>query len=261
MTIRAFRAGRRLAVLAAAGLTASSCGTADPGPVPTPSPTEAVASALPSATASSTTSPTETLTDAATTDPTDVESEHDATDTDRARFVAEYRPDGATDIDHVQVDLDADGVEEVVVFYVRPSEGVGHVDLAFWSGTDYEVVAGADGGVADRVQRVRVADLNADGRTEIALFVARGSSGASVTLWAVAGERLVPLTARGGCHDGSATYGVIGATIEDRDRDGRDEIYATCDDSPVPVAAWSTDGYSWTDGAWRHDPELASQPS
>ncbi len=76
-------------------------------------------------------------------------------------------------------------------------------------------------------------------------------------MWAVGGrEEVVELTAVGGCHDGSHTYGTVGATLEDRDADGAQEIYATCDDSPLPVSDWSTDRYVWSGGAYRHAPEI-----
>ncbi|MFT5224198.1 MAG: hypothetical protein ACI867_002530, partial [Glaciecola sp.] len=118
----------------------------------------------------------------------------------------------------------------------------------------YEIVAGADGGVADRVDRLRIGDLNLDGVVEVALFQDRGSAGRSVSMWAVNDGRLVSMVARGGCWDGESTYGVIGASLEDQDRDGQFEIHATCDDSPLPASAWSTNVYSWSGGAWRYDP-------
>ncbi len=251
-----------LALTLAAALGVAACSGGEPD-TQTASPTpEVSASAMngPSASPSSTDadaspSPSTSTTDDPSDDPTDPT---DPSDTDRARFVSSYRPDGASDLEHVQVDLDGDGVDELVFSYVRGGEKVGHVDLADWDAEAgaYAIVAGADGGVADRIDRVRVGDLNADGFVEVALFQATGSSGSSVTLWRVQNSRLVPLRARGGCWDGSSTYGVTGARIADTDGDGISELFATCDDSPLPVAAWSTDGYRWQDGAWVHDPEL-----
>lgn len=174
----------------------------------------------------------------------------EATDTDRARFVDAYRPEGATDLEHVAVDLDADGTEELVFTYVSANDTT-RVDVAWWDGTAYAIEYRAEGGPAQRVDRVRIADVNGDGVTEVATFQSQGS-GESMTLWQVSGERsLAALRARGGCYDGQNTYGRVGVELDDRDGDGRDEIRATCDDSPLPVAAWHTEVYVWEDGAYR----------
>ncbi len=67
------------------------------------------------------------------------------------------------------------------------------------------------------------------------------------------------MIADGGCADGGNAYGVLGATIADRDGDGRAEIYATCDDSPLPASAWSTDVYVWDGSTYAYDStEVAS---
>lgn len=267
MTMGAMHLRRRAAVLAAgtalsAGTVLSACsnssGSVD-GPEPTP---EVSAAAIPSGEATST---DDDATDqpSSSDDPSATESATDGpsepTDTDRARFAADYRPQGASDLEHVQADLNGDGIDEVVFVYVRGGEGVGHVDIAAWDPEtgEYGIVTGADGGVADRIDRVRIGDLNLDGVVEVALFQERGSSGRSVNLWAAREGRLVAQPARGGCHDGSTSFGVIGVSLEDRDGDGAVEIRATCDDSPLPASAWSSDTYVWQDNAWRHDPELS----
>lgn len=176
-----------------------------------------------------------------------------ATDTDRARFVAGYRPEGASDVEHVAVDLEGDDTDELVFAYVS-ANGTSRVDVAWWDGTRYVIEYRAEGTRAQRVDRLRVADVNGDGITEIATLQSSGT-GSSLSLWQVVGEHaLSGLRARGGCADGLHTYGVVGAELEDRDGDGRDEIYATCDDSPLPVAAWHTDTYVWQDGAYRVAP-------
>lgn len=248
----------RLVVAAAlVAVVASACRSAPSGTLVEPT-EEVSASAVPSVSGlGSGPSPSPTGTDASTS-PEASESGAPPTDTDRARFAASYRPSGASDLEHVQVDVDGDGIDEIVFAYVRSAEGVGHVDVAGWNADkgSYQITAGADGGVADRIARVRIGDLNLDGVVEVALFQERGSSGGSVTLWSVTNDRLTPQVARDGCWNGLSTYGVIGAVLEDRDGDGASELYATCDDSPLPASAWSTNGYRWVDNAWRYDPSL-----
>ena len=244
---------RLVPVLAVAALL-SACGgdaavpelTAEPVVPPTaPAPTEP--------------SPTETDGSPGPTDasPTPTESEsRPPTDTDRARFVTDYRPAGAEDLEHVAQDLDGDGVEELVFAYVRSAEQVARVDVAWWDGAAYEVLASSDAGPASRIDRLRVRDVNADGVTEIVTYQSAARSAASVTVWAVRGRgALVGLVADGGCNEGRFTYGIIGASLEDRDADGAEEIYATCDGSPLPESAWTTDRYVWRDGAYRYEPD------
>lgn len=239
------------ALVAAVALTA--CGDDDPGieqgidaleasplesETPTTEPTENPSPFSP------TPSPSE--------EPTPDASPREATDTDRARFVAEYRPDGASDLEHVAIDLTGDAVEELVFAYVSNAT-TARVDVAYWNGASYDVGYRAEGGPAARIDRLRVADVNGDGRTEVATFQSNGG-GSSLTLWQVVGEQaLTGLRAQGGCADGLNTYGVVGAELEDRDGDGAAEVYASCDDSPLPVAAWSTHAYVWEDGAYRYD--------
>ncbi len=206
--------------------------------------------------------PSETATDQPTPSEEPTPSEDPSrppTDTDRARFVSAYEPEGAEDIEHVSTDLDGDGENEVVVSYVRTAGGVSHVDVAWWDGTGYVVEFRADGGSARRVDRVRIADVNRDGRIEIVTFQSGDGSSASATLWQVQGRAAIAgLPAAGGCHDGSITYGAVGVSFEDRDADGVDELYATCDDSPLPLADWTTDRYVWDAGAYRHVPTTIS---
>lgn len=247
------RSGRWVAALGAAALLAVACGSGSPSPGSSPRPplTASPLSPPPAPSPSPSPTPEETPSPAESPSPTP----RDPTDTDRARAVAAYQPEDATDLEHVAVDVDGDGIEELVFVYVRASAQVVRVEVAWWTGTEYAVGWGDDGGPADRIDEVRVADINADGRTEIVVSHSIGASGASVTLWRVATDarRFDPLIAVGGCHDGSNTYGVIGAEVVDRDGDGRAEIEATCDDSPLPTSAWSTDVYVWRDGAYRYD--------
>lgn len=214
----------------------STAPTDAPSPTPTPTPT-------PSPTPTTEPSPTE-------------EGPRPPTSTDRARFVSEFEPADAGGLEHVATDLDGDGVEEIVFTYVRADQ-VSHLEVAWWNGTAYEIGFAADGGAGSRIDRVRTSDVNADGHTEIVIFQSGDASNASLSIWRVTGPgQVTGLAAMGGCHDGSITYGVIGASLEDQDADGADEIYATCDDSPLPVSEWSTDRYQWEAGAYRHVPRL-----
>lgn len=218
-------------------IQASPLTPASPSPGPSPSPTETSTEASPSPT------------------PTGTASPRPATDTDRARFVQSYRPEGASDLEHAAVDLDADGTDELVFAYVGPGD-TARVDVAWWDGSQYQVEERTEGGPATTIDRLRVSDVNADGVTEVVTFQSSGS-GASLSLWQVTeGRGLRGLRARGGCADGLHTYGVVGAELEDRDGDGAAEIRATCDGSPLPVAAWPTHTYVWADGAYRHRGEL-----
>ncbi len=210
--------------------------TPSPTPTPTPSPT-------PSPTPTTEPSPTE-------------EGPRPPTSTDRARFVSEFEPANASRLEHVATDLDGDAVEEILFTYVR-GEQVSHLEVAWWNGTAYEIGFAADGGAGTRIDRVRTSDVNADGHTEIVIFQSGEASNASLSIWQVTGPgQVTGLAAMGGCHDGSITYGAIGASLEDRDADGADEIYATCHESPLPAEEWSTDRYRWEAGAYRHVPRL-----
>lgn len=176
---------------------------------------------------------------------------------DRARFVAGHRPPGARHLRHVSVDLDG-GHEELLVAYVGLDDRASHVDVAAWRGGRYEIVARVAGGRAQRLRDLVVDDINRDGRVDVVIL--QDHVGGSLSAWTTAAGRLVPLRARGGCADGGHTYGIVGARLLDSDGDGRLEIDATCDDSPLPMSAWSTDRYAWSQGAYRlaGDPALAA---
>ncbi len=252
---------RRLAVLllVTATVVLAACGSGEPTPGQQ-SPSELVASPLPgdeTPAAAPSPSPSALPSAAPSASPEPQPTPHPPSDTEQARFVAGYQPDQATDLEHVAYDLDGDEVDELVFTYVRTGSNVAHVDVAWWDGLAYHVSTGADGGPADRIDHVRLGDVNADGRTEVVIFESTTSGGGSLTIWRLApGQSLQALTAEGGCDAGSNTYGVIGVKLEDRNGDGSDEIYATCDDSPLPVAAWGTDTYVWKDDAYRYEPEL-----
>ena len=240
---------RHLAAALAAGVLLAGCGSsvptvrleAQPSPTGSASPTTMMMSPSPTASASpdpasETPSPTET-------------GPRQATDTDRARFVAEYQPEGASNLQHVADDLDGDGTAELLFAYVRGGQ-VAHVDVAWWTGNAYEVVFADDGGEATRIDRLSVDDVNADGATELVTSQSGPDGQGSLSIWQVAGpKQVVPLAARGGCHAQSHTYGVTGASLEDRDADGADEVYATCPDGSI-------DRYRWEAGSYRHAPQL-----
>ncbi len=234
---------RHLAGWLLAALLLGACGPDVPvvrveaQPSPTTSPTEVEVTPSPSPTS---TSPSPT---ASETTP------RPATDTDRARFVAAYAPESASHLQHVATDLDGDGTEDLLFAYVR-GDRMAHVDVAWWNGTGYEIGFADDGGDATRIDRLRVEDVNDDGRTEVVTSQSGADGAGSVSVWQVTGaQQLGRLPAAGGCAGGSHTYGVTGATLEDRDADGVDEIYATCPDG-------TTARYRWETGAYRHAPQL-----
>lgn len=197
---------------------------------------------------------TETPTGTATEQPS-----RDPDDGDRGAFIRSFTPEGATDLDPLAADVDGDAVPEVVVSYLEA--GAVQVDVAFWTGTAYEVTNELDGGEATAIDRTVVRDVNADGRTEIVVeFMGPGDLG-GLSIWTVSGAADVDgLVAVGGCHAGRSTYGVVGAELEDRDGDGAEEIYASCDDSPLAQSDWTTDRYVWDGTSYRHLPSQAAAP-
>lgn len=182
------------------------------------------------------------------------EGPREPTDADRARFVADYRPSGASDLRNLAVDLDGDDQRELVFAYVVDAENRSQVDVADWTGTEYRITEQAPGGPADELADLEIRDINADGTIEVAVFQTSGASGNSATLWASSGDgTIAPLTAHGDCFDGRNTYGDTGVFIEDRDGDGAGEIYATCQDPDLPAPLWPQVVYVWEDGAYRCD--------
>lgn len=208
----------------------------------------------------STEAPTDDATDDPTDEPTDDPTETETagprqpTATDRARFVAAFDPPDATGLEHVSVDVDGDGIQELVFAWTH-QQRVTRVAIAWWNGsTAYEVAFEADGGEGNSLDTLWVRDVTRDGLTEVVTFQSGPQAqAASATVWQVTGTRqVVALRAVGGCHAGSHTYGAVG--VEFTTRGGASEIEATCDDSPLPRHLWSTDRYRWEDGAYRHQP-------
>lgn len=284
------RAARRLAAAVAAAVALTSCGRADepdpaptavaeggtltaspldepPGPVAT-APEPAEAEPTPAVTQPE---PTEGEGADGTAGPTDGAGETEVgdngaetpseepsdpaptgpTDADRARFVAEYRPNDAAELQHVAADTTGDGDRELVFAWVGAVSGVSHVALAAWDGTSYAIAWQDEGGPADQLARIRVADVNADGRSEVVVVGRRGEERSSANVWAVEGPSTVTaLVAEGGCHDGSTTFGVAGVSFV-AGAGGAEEIHATCDESPLPPDSWREEVYVWQDGAYR----------
>lgn len=284
MAPRLTRTRHTLAATAAACLALAACGQAgepDPGgPTPladggtlTASPLEPTETSEPTPEPTTAEEPTEaeeptdddtSETDGEATDgePSDGEPEDDdgdgasdepagPTDADRARFVGAYRPADAAELQHVATDTTGNGDRELVFVWVGEVSGRSHVALASWDGEAYDVGWQGEGGPADQLGRVRVADVNADGQAEVVVVERRNGQRASASVWSVAAPASVqPLVAEGGCHDGLATFGVAGVSFV-AGADGAEEIHATCDESPLPPESWREEVYVWSDGAYR----------
>lgn len=197
--------------------------TTAPTPEPTPSPTPEA-------------SPTPT--------PTPVATDREPTDADAAAFASAFEPPGGQDVESVTVDITGDGRAEIVV--VSVAQEVVRLDVATWNGTAYEVTFSDAGGPAGTIERFTVRDLAGDGIRDIAT-VQVTEEFETLSIWGWDGSEVVRREAEGGCWEGSHVYGIVGVEL----REG--EIAATCDDSPLPAAEWSTDVYVWDDGAWRYD--------
>jgi hypothetical protein len=160
---------------------------------------------------------------------------------------------------HVAADIDGDGTHEIVFAFVVDAERRSRVDVAAWAGTEYVIVERAPGGPADRLEALRISDLTADGRTEIALIQRIGSAGHSASVWqAESGGTLRPLNAAGDCFNGSNTYGDTGVRLRDRTGDGRTEIEAVCEEADTPQALWPTVVYAWDDEVYRCDRRITA---
>lgn len=192
-----------------------------------------------------------------------LQSAASASDVERARFVARQRREAAEDARDVAVDLDGDGMKEVILAYAW--DDVALVRVGSWTGSSYEVSAEVTGGPADDVVDLVVRDVNDDGRIDVVTFQRIGASGHSATIWTSGvGGSLEPLDAVGGCFDGRNTYGDTGAALSDEDGDGDADVRAACEDPDLPQPLWPTLVYLWEDGAYRCDhrelPEGDEQP-
>lgn len=177
--------------------------------------------------------------------------ERDPTDSDRARFIAGYDPGGVSGSRQIAADIDGDGTLEIVFAFVVDAEQRSRVDVAAWSGAEYRIVTRELGGSAERLEELRISDINGDDRVEIVVIQSVGGS-RSATLWAsLPGGELDPLRGVGDCFDGSHTYGDTDVTVADRTGDGRAEVRAVCEDPDRPQPLWPEVVYEWDDSAYR----------
>lgn len=202
-----------------------------------PTPTEPTGEPTPTAPTSTpepTESPTEEPTDAA-----------EPTDADAAAFASSYQPQGARSVDFVAVDITADERKEIVFASIVGDRS--RIDIAAWDGQRYGIVYTGEGGSADVVDRFMVRDFTGNGFREVVTVQSVGGRGQSLSIWGYDGTSYAPQRARGGCWDGSHTYGVTGADISEG------QIVATCDASPLPTAAWPSDVYVWDGETWAYE--------
>lgn len=199
--------------------------TASPTPTAAPSPSEPEPSESPepSETPSPTPSPT-----------------HDPGEEDVDRFVAAKGP-----ADEVAVgDVTGDGVDEVVLARIRNQST--QIVVGFWNGRAYGRAFRDQGGSGKRLERLEIADYNGVAGGEIVTEQAVGEAGRSLSVWGRDGNRVQRQEGKGGCWDGSHTYGVEGATIE------QGEITATCHTSPLPGQLAPRDVYEWRGTRWTY---------
>lgn len=175
------------------------------------------------------------------------DTDREPTDDDAAEFSSAYSPPGGSDVQTITADVSGDGRNEVLVASIAAE--LVRLDVAVWTGRAYEVVFTDQGGRADEIVEFAVLPLTDDTPGEIVTIQQAGDQGESLSLWAWTGESVARQAAQGGCWDGSHTYGIVGAEIID---EGETEIHATCDDSPLPQPAWTTDIYTWDGQAWQH---------
>ena len=153
--------------------------------------------------------------------------------------------DGPLDVHTVRADLDGDTVPERV--WAALVRNVVHVRVQREDADGgWADVASAIGAVADDLISLEVEDLTGDSRPEIHTRQWVGVNGESVSLWSFANDRLLPMTADGGCWDGENTFGLVGARVD------FGLVRAICEDDPLPPYLWSTAVYRWVDGMWTY---------
>jgi hypothetical protein len=158
--------------------------------------------------------------------------------------------DAPLDVHTVLADLDGDDVpERVWAALVRNSVRVRVQRDVNGRWID---AATATGAVADDLVSLEAEDLTGDGRPEIHTRQWVGVNGESVSLWSYADERLRPMTASGGCWDGEATFGVVGARVYPG------LVVAICEEDPLPPYLWSTAVYRWVDGMWTFEQRVGT---
>lgn len=228
-------------------LVASALRTSEPSPSATPA-------AVPSATESPAAMPTAT-TEPASPSPSPTRTSptgRSPTAADAAGFARSFLPIGAQSSETLTVDLDDDGVDEVVVASVV--ERTSRLDVARWDGRSYRVVFTGSGGAAERIAGLHAADVTGGGTREVWISERTGELGASVSMWGIGQDGMTPLRAAGGCADGRHTYGVVGAEV------APGEIRATCDAEPLPPDRWPVDVYRWDGDRWTWQLRLGEEP-
>lgn len=200
---------------------------------PTPTPTAEPTAPVTEPTAEPTTPPPPTA-------PPSPDEQATPTAEDLAAFVREHGP-----ADHsLQADIDGAGVDEAILGRVR--QDTAHIIVGTWDGQAYRRTFRDDGGPADTLETLEARDYNGEPGLEIVTTQTVGESGSSLSIWGPEGGGITRQEGEGGCWDGFHTFGISGAEIEE----GR--ISATCDGSPLPQDAWTSDIYEWIDGAWTY---------
>ena len=219
-------------------------GERDDGRSPEPAPTAVDPSS----------SPTD---DEPSTDPTDAPSDGSTEEdgpsgpssTAIATLVGEQLAAAGEAAQHVVADLDDDGSVEVVLASVQDDRVA--VEVWWWRpGRGFGSPATVDAGRGRTVTELRATDLTEDGTTELLVGVGGGARDSLAVFTVASGGEVVPREAVGGCFAGSHVYGATSAFLQARP-DGPPAIVATCDDSPLPVADWSTAVYEFREGAYR----------
>jgi hypothetical protein len=224
-----------------AGVSEEPTATATATPEPTQSPT-----AAPTATATAEPTPSESQ------EPSEEPSEpsespspteapaREADQEDVDRFVAAKGP-----ADEVAVgDVTGDGIDEVVLARIRDHSTF--IVVGFWNGSAYGRAYKDQGGSGGRLESLQITDYNGVAGGEIVTEQASGEAGSSISVWGRDGDRVTRQAAKGGCWDGSHTYGVEGASIE------QGEITATCHTSPLPGQVTPRDVYEWRGTRWTY---------
>ena len=206
-----------------AAATLSEATEASEPPTPRPTPT-----------AAETTSPTEA------TEPPSEAAPPQPTEADLAAFAAAEGPAEKS----AAGDVTGDGVDEAVLASVR--NNAVSVVVGTWDGQAYQRTFTDAAGPAQRITAVRIEDVNGRPGGEIVTEQAAGTQGRSISLWGRGHGGVQRQEAKGGCWDGSSTYGIAGATVAD----GR--ITATCDGAPEPESSWTSDIYEWRKGRWTY---------
>lgn len=183
---------------------------------------------------------TETPTAAPTPSETAPPADADPTEQDIADFVDAHGPADRT----ATGDVTGDGTDEVVLTSIR--NNAVRIVVGLWDGAAYQRAFRDDGGPAERITALEVGDYNGVAGAEIVTEQRAGAEGRSISVWGVVDGGIARQEGKGGCWDGFHTYGISGASI------APGEITATCDGSPQPPEAWSSDVYEWKKGRWTY---------